>query len=468
MRKFSMDRDKLLILIQTDPEAVVDLIIQLYERVQALEAQLAKNSQNSSKPPSSDGIRKPLKTTSLREKSGKKQGGQPRHSANNLKINPNPDLIEYYKVVHCEHCGKSLDNQNTHEYCKRQVFDIPQICMQVTEHLAEIKTCSCGHTTTAAFPDLVKQIVQYGPNITALALTLHTTQFVPYQRMSDFFYELFSHRISTGTLVRMTERSYLQLEDFETEAKKLILTSQVLHADETGASVNGKLHWAHVISNKTISLFFAHARRGWDAIQDIGILCAYNGVLIHDFMKSYLRLSCVHGLCNAHILRELRFQKDEMKQLWAGKIIGILLLLKSLSETLRYPCRSKDFQKAMRSYDRLIKIALIENPPVCSSGKRGRTAQSSTRNLLIRLSEHRNDILRFAFDRKIPFDNNQAERDIRMFKVKAKISCCFRSKKGIDVFCRLRSYASTIRKRGTGMYEGFLTLATGSPLAIFG
>ena len=477
-----MERERLKREFLADPDRFIDLFLELVaqnkiladrcsfleNRVAELESRLAKNSSNSSKPPSSDGLSKPLKTKSQREHSGLKPGGQPGHTGSNLRQVNKPDLIVTHKTCRCGKCGRSLHKTVVLNIARRQVFDIPPQRVEVTEHQAEEKQCVCGYITAASFPEGITQAVQYGANITAMALTLSATQFVPFGRIREFFAEVFELKMSAGTIARMISRAYHRLESFEQDAKDVLLDSAVAHSDETGAGVSGKLHWIHALCTKNVSLFLPHARRGKEAMKAFGVLLKFRGVLVHDFLRAYFAFDVLHAMCNAHILRELRFEYEEMGQQWAKSLKRILLVLKNKAEELKEPWRSPLVQRYIRTYDRIVAKGLCINQAPKPSGRRGRTKQSSARNLLERLRDHREDILRFALHAGVPFDNNLAERDIRMVKLKLKVSGCFRSQEGISAFCRIRSYAATIRKRGIGMYGAMVALANGHPLALSG
>ena len=470
MRKFHMERERLKREFIANPDRFIDAFLDLIElnkkletRIIYLEGQLAKNSSNSSKPPSSNGFKK---TKSLRKPTGKKPGGQKGHKAGNLAPVQKPDIIERHKVCFCKQCGKSLSNQPATGYDTRQVFDLPPQKIIITEHSAETKQCSCGCYNTASFPEGVTQKVQYGPHITAQIVLMNTGHFIPVQRTQEYFKDLCGHIISTGTIINMLTRASQGLEHFEKGIKKALINSSVLNGDEPAIQVGKKLHWVHSLSTSKMVLYNIHQKRGRKAMDEFGVLPYFNGVLVHDFWKAYFFYTFLHAMCNAHILRELKFEEEERKQSWAKKMALLLISMKKKVESISVPKRSPFLQHALLRYDKIVTSGLKANPKISQNGKRGRTAQSSTRNLLERLRDYRAEILLFTKRKDIPFDNNLAERDIRMVKLKSKISGCFRSIEGAKAFFRIRGYIATARKQGISMYEALVALADGRPLTL--
>lgn len=423
----------------------------LTKRVQVLEDQLAKNSQNSHKPPSSD--KKTLKKTkSLRQKSKKKVGAQKGHKGETLSFKETPDFIETHTPLNCAHCNSSLENRPVLGLEKRQVFDLPPLKINVTEHQSEIKSCGgCGKNSQASFPQEVRSKTQYGEHLKALCVYLHSYQFLPYKRISQLFEELFFHSVSPGTLVNMEKELFRKLDFFEDTLKQRLIDSEIVNFDESGIRWGGKRKWFHVSSTPNFTYYFAHEKRGEEGMEAAGVLPYFKGRAIHDFWKSYFRFNCKHGLCNVHHLRELSFLEERYGQIWAREMKKLLVDIKKKVEkvSIRAPSLSKYLkEKFEKDYDELVSLGLEENPELEKKevGKRGRQAKSKGRNLAERFLNFKDEILGFMYDFKVPFSNNQGERDVRMVKVQQKISGCFRSKSGAKRFCRIRSYLSTTKK----------------------
>jgi len=434
-----------------------DTFTVLAERAQKLEDQQAKNSNNSGKPPSSDGLAKPA-PRSLRQRQGRKSGGQPGHAGHKLKMVEKPDQIETHLVEHCQHCQKPLKQAEVVRIEKRQVFDLPKTQMQVTEHRAQVKHCpGCGQETRAAFPPGVSQSVQYGPEAKAQMVYLNYEQHIPLQRVGDVFEEFYGHRPAEGTIYAAgVEAAQLVQPSVAAIKEHLTLHEPVLGADETGLRIEGKLHWLHTTGTVALTYYEYHPKRGQVALDAIGILTRFQGRVVHDDLAAYFHYDCQHALCNAHHLRTLLFLQERYPQKWVGDLIDLLLTIKKKVETARGAHQSQLSQRQQTSYfkqyDRLIQRGLRANPPPNPNqrhpGQRGRLKQSPARNLLLRLKDHRLAVLAFMTDFRVPFDNNQSERDLRMMKVKQKISGCFRSAAGAEIFCQIRGYLSTARKNG--------------------
>ena len=437
--------------------SLVGQINSLSERVTELEDQLVKNSGNSSKPPSSDGFKKkPLEpmTTSLRKKSGKKVGGQPGHEGKTLEQVADPDDAIAYRPECCPDCQADLHDAIVipGEVCRRQVVDIPAPKVFVTEHRALSVTCpGCGKACRGSFPEGVTQPVQYGANLLGLAVYLHSVHLVPFARCAQIMQEITGTLFSPSCLDRALQTAYQKLEPFEAAVVQALADVGLKHADETGLRVKGKLHWFHVRCTERLSHLFPHEKRGSEAADD---LADYTGILVSDFWTGYVKLSCRHAFCGAHLLRELKFQHEVKKQAWAENLILLLedAVAACYAARARGSAKVWDRGRFAHEYDDLVSEGLRCNPPP-ECGKASKAV-----NLLERLQRHKDSCLQFLRDLSVPFTNNEAERDLRMLKVKGKISGGFRTTEGARRYCRLRSYTATCRKQDIPILQGLRAL----------
>jgi len=439
------------------------------KRVRHLEDQLAKNSRNSSKPPSTDGFKKPS-PKSLRKKGQRKSGGQPGHTGHTLKRIEKPDRTEVHRVEACECCRRSLVDHEPDSVEKRQVHDLPARRLVVTEHQAEIKRCCCGHLNKAAFPEGLNAPVQYGPGLKAAAVYLKNYQFLPFDRTCELLGDLFGCGISEGALANILASCAQRLEDPLQQIKEHIGQASVAHFDESGSRVEGRLWWLHAASTSNATYYDIHRKRGSEAFDAINILPDFIGRAIHDFWKPYFGYLCLHGLCNAHHLRELIFVHEQHQQGWAEQMIDCLLDIKDAVDqagqtTDHLP--EKQIQAFEARYQQILDEGYAQNPlspqPANAKKRRGRRKKTKPRNLLERLDQHRKEALAFMYDFNVPFDNNLAERDIRMMKVQQKISGMFRTEQGAKAFCRIRSYISTARKNAVGAIDALARVFSGTP-----
>ena len=441
--------------------------------LQELQARLSKNSHNSSKPPSSDGYGKVKRTESLRKSGDKPSGGQPGHDGQTLMASAYPDRIESHGVSGCAHCHVSLLEIEPVGYEERQVFEIPAIRIEVTAHRAEIKVCAaCGQTSKGHFPESVVQAVQYGPMVQAWASYFINQHHIPVERTAEIFEDLVQHRVSEATVLKASAQLERCIAPSTEAVKGMLRDAEVLHADESGLRVMGKLHWLHVASTDKLTSYEVHAKRGHEAMEAAGILGEFNGTVVHDHWKSYFKYeACNHALCNAHHLRERCFIDKQYQQPWAKDMVELLLEIKAAVEATPEPLMSlspAELEAFEPRYDEVVQSGFDANPAAMTAPegevkKRGRPKQPPPVNLLIRLGDFKEQVLAFMSDFRVPFDNNQGERDIRMVKVKQKVSGGFRTFEGAQRFGRIRGYISTARKNAKNVFEAIRDAFDGNP-----
>jgi transposase len=444
-------------------------IEQLIQQVQALQDRLSKNSHNSSLPPSSDRFGRQPK--SLRKKSGKKPGGQTGHPGSTLQFCEEPDELLLHQVTRCQHCQADLTASPALLKERRQVVDIPAPRLLVQEHQSEQKWCPCcGQVTIAPFPEEVTAPVQYGNRIGAIAVYLVEHQLLPWARACEVLCDLLGIQMSEGTLAKVIERCAHHLSPVEEQLKQALIEAQVLHQDETGLYVKGERRWLHVSSTASLTHYAVHAKRGREALDAIGILPQFKGTSVHDGWRSYfLYEGCSHALCNVHHLRELVFIDETYQQTWAADLKKLLLVMKERVQEARQRGESHLnplTRLALRGeYDRLLQEGWRTNPPTARAGPAKTTRKRHPAiNLLDRLQVGKEAVLAFLSNFAVPFDNNQAERDVRMVKVQQKVSGSFRSEAGVRAFCRIRGYLSTLRKQNLPLLSALEATLRGQPL----
>jgi transposase len=459
--------------LKAENAALHEQVAALAAQVQELRARLAKDSHNSNKPPVSDGLGRPArKTKSLRRKTGKKSGGQLGHRGMTLRLVATPDAVVEHRPVCCPECQTPLAAEApvvVRE--RRQVQDLPRLRLCVTEHQAlHVRCPACQAVAVGTFPVEAPSRAQYGPRLRALCVYLVEQQLVPYGRVRELLSDVFAARLSEGTLVAWVQQGAATLAPVEAALKAALARMPVLHSDETGVRRGGRLAWAHVASTAQLTHYAIHAKRGSEATEAIGILPSYTGVSVHDGWAAYrAHAGCRHALCNIHHLRELTFLEEQYHQGWATELKALLLEMKAAVEQARrvglHQLPSAPRGNFVARYRALLATGHAANPPPERRPRqRGRVKQTPAQNLLERLWLGQDEVLAFLNDLTIPFDNNQAERDLRMLKVQQKVSGCFRSDDGAAAFARLRSYLSSLRKQGVALLAALETVIAGQPL----
>ncbi|MCK5787727.1 MAG: IS66 family transposase, partial [Chlamydiia bacterium] len=467
LQKITITRDQIRRIYDEGPEAVESLVLSLVKsinnltdivneqgkRISDLEDTINKNSRNSHKPSSTDSPYKDKgKKKSTSQKPRKKRKGT------TLKQMPNPDKIVKSKVCLCEHCQADISETPSSGVDKRQVTDIPPIQSFTTEYQGEIKECPhCNKKTTALFPSGVTHKAQYGNNIQAMAVYLRNYQLIPLNRTIQLFNDLFKVSISEGSIVNMTSRCATRLSGFMEIVKDQLQKADIIHNDETGINIAGKLHWLHTAGNKNWTYLMPHKKRGGEAIDEMDILTEFKGVSVHDFWKPYEKYKCSHAYCNAHILRELIFIFERKSQAWAGDMIALLLEIKKrVDDSKTKSLNNKDSQLYLDKYNKIIKAGYDKNPLPEVTKKRGRPKKGKVLSLVLRMDNYSSDILRFMSDSNTPFDNNLGERDLRMVKVREKISGTFRNIDRVHDYCKIRSFISTVQKQKKDVFNSLL------------
>ncbi len=467
-----LDKETLISIILTLQQQVHELqktVAAQAAEIQKLSDQLAKNSRNSGKPPSSDGLKKP-RTRNLRKKTSRRSGGQKGHKGQTLRMTEQPDHVQTYQAIQCPDCATDLRSIESCEVERRQVFDIPPVRIEITEHQAEIKVCpQCRKRVKGDFPPGVTQPVQYGPRIKAQISYLNNYQLIPWARTCELLGDFYRHTPAQALVLESNIGVVDGIEPSLDATWQQLIASDVVHFDESGLRVENRLNWLHVASTNRLTYYEVHPKRGKEGMKALGVLPAFEGWAVHDCWQSYFTFdNCQHALCNAHILRDLLFIVEQYEQNWAEKMGKLLLDIKTEVDAAPVDQMSLSSERIAyfeQRYDELISQGLAVNPPPADPPpkKRGRKKQSAPKNLLDRIQKHKFKVLAFMYDFRVPFDNNLAERDVRMVKIKQKVSGAFRTRIGAETFCAIRSYISTARKHGVNVIDAIYDALTGSP-----
>ncbi len=438
-------------------------------RIAELEGRLALNSRNSSRPPSSDGYEKPA-PKSLRRPSGRKPGGQPGSPGHRLQRSEQPDESVLHRAERCDGCGGDLGDAPIEGSESRQVFDLPELPrLGCVEHWIQRRRCGCcGEVTSSRFPAGVNAPVQYGPRVRALGIYLVCYQHLPYERAAQLLSDVLGAGVSVGSLQTFVAQGADGLDGFIEELCCQLRGAPVAQFDETGARIDGKLGWVHSASTVALTLYATHPRRGVDGIDAAGVLPGFAGTAVHDGWAPYRAYEhTTHALCNAHHLREL-IAAEEQGQAWALGMSCLLLDAKALVEQARADglrrLADTKLTDLHASYRAVIALGHEQHSGLLVAGSTGRRPKrTKAQNLLLRLDEREQDVLRFAHDLRVPFDNNLSERDLRMIKLQQKISGCWRTREGAERFLKIRSYVSTARKQGQRPLTVLAQLTAGEP-----
>ena len=486
-----LSRDEILAVYDAGPEAVVDLVERLLARqteleqqvqtlsaqvqtltarLQELETRLHKDSHNSHKPPSSDGLAKLPPRRSRRKRSGKTAGGQTGHVGVTLRPVDKPDQVVPHAPGACRACGADLTSVVPVLRERRQVFELPPLQPVVIEHQVLQACCPhCQQLSSGKFPPEVTQPAQYGPGVKALAVYLQEYHHLPFARLQELFRDVLHLPLSTGTLAQVRDQCATRLNEVTQAIKKAVARAAVIHVDETGQRVGGRIHWLHVASTPSLTYYVIHPKRGQKAMEAMGILPDFQGTAVHDAWPAYLAYGCRHGLCNVHLLRDLTAAAEITDQFWPQQVAELLLEIKVVvaqaqaagQVQLAPECRTAFVGR----YQKIVDDALPANPaPPPVRGRQGRQREGPLRSLLLRLKNYQSAVLAFMDDFAFPFDNNLAERDLRMAKIRQKIAGGFRSQRGAEVFANLRGYISTLRKQHQNVLEALRSVFEGQPL----
>ncbi len=445
-----------------------DEVKALTDELAILKVRMGKDSHNSSKPPSTDGLGK--KTKSLRKPSGKPSGGQKGHKGSTLAWVQKPTRTIVCPLPEsCDGCGKPLQQEAAQVSEKRQVIDVPPVEVETTEYQTLTAACQhCGRVHTSLFPPAVTERIQYGPRIKAISVLLTQWHNLPYLRTSKLMSSLFNVNVSQGSLCKWVEKTAnLALPQVES-IKTIVINSPVANADESGIRVEKKLLWVHTVTTETATWYGIHPKRGIEAIKELDVLPNYTGILVHDCFSSYWKLSCQHALCNAHLLRELIAIEEETKQKWPQQLAKFLIAsnqLRLAAHLQGRPLSAEAIHALTTHYEGILTEGEALNPRKTKRiNQRGRIKQTDATNLLGRLRDHANEVLHFLRNPNVPFTNNTGERAFRMPKGKQKIAGCFRSAEGAQYYFTIRAYLDTMYKQGHDVFDVLLNLFWGTPI----
>ena len=446
-------------------------VAELQKTVAELQERLNKNSRNSSKPPSSDGYAKP-NPKSLRESGGRKAGGQDGHKGHHLNIEQEPQEIISHMPSACIACPRYAECRGKACVAETRKVADASIEIHVTAHEALAVTCPLtGKALRGSFPEDVKGPIQYGKKLRGLIVAFNTKGAVSANRIKEIFGGVFGIPLSTGTVNNMVESFAQGLNGIMDEIRNHVISGPVAHFDETGTRIDGKTCWAHVASNARFTYLYLGSSRGKSGMDDGDILPHFHGAAIHDCWKPYWKYDIKHGVCCAHLLRELQgVQDNHPEQKWPRYFSALLLEMKRRKEVAieegQDSIEPEILAHISTVYDAVIRLAYEENPePVRKPGQRGRPKRGKVLALIDRLRDLKASVCLFTENLNVPFDNNQAERDLRMVKVKTKVSGCFRTRRGASDFLKIMSYLGTARKQGVNAFDAIMSALDGNPKA---
>ena len=473
----SEQKDELIRMLWPLQQQVQDLLAQMVVmqgRIRELEGRLAKNSKNSSKPPSTDGLNKPA-PKSLREPGLNPNGGQKGHSGSTLRQSAQVDESVHHQAdIRCSACQLEMFEHDVAE--TRQVFELPKLAIRTVAHQQMRSTCTCGAVHLGTWPEGVNASAQYGASVKAMAVHLNQHHLVPLARTAALMQDLYGVNLSQASIQSFAQEAALALQATVAAIGQAVQDADIVHADETGIRVVGKLHWLHCAVTTTLTWLAPHAKRGKLAFEALDILQGIKGVLVHDGLASYKGLNCTHALCNAHHIRELVYiheqEREKIWDTWAQEMIDLLLQALKEVDLAGGPLIETRQTWFEARWSTLLERGEAFNPQTqrtgtsqdAGSGARGRLKQSKAANLLKRLREHQGDVWRFMRQANVPFTNNLAEQALRMSKVKQKISGCFRTTHGADTFFTIRSYLATMTKQKANLFDCLVSTFNRQPI----
>lgn len=455
--------------LQKSVDTMSSTITELNQVIDELKEQLKKNSGNSSKPPSSDGYKKPA-PKSLRGKSGKKQGGQKGHEGTYLEAVAEPDEVIKHMPAACKGCPRFAKCKG--QACVSEQRNIVDAVVEVKIIAHQVLSVDCplhGGTRTGEFPENVRGPIQYGENLQSLVVSLNTSGALSINRIHEILGNVFDIPLSTGVITTMVRRCANAVSETVEKIRKKIAASELAHFDETGTRVDGKTQWVHVACNENYTYLYLNRKRGTQAMDEGGVLTMFGGIAVHDCWKPYWHYdSILHAICNAHVLRELiGVIENHPEQKWAPAFRKLLLDMLGAKEKAQ--AKEKEqlskylLDKFSKKYDDILETGIQENPlPEAPAKKRGRRKRGKVRALIERLQEYKASVCLFIESFAVPFSNNQAEQDIRIIKVKTKVSGCFRTEQGASDYLKIMSYVGTAKKHGMNPFEAVKQAITGN------